>query len=112
MLFVRAAFGWALRLGVVGSTGGWRRLGGQRVRFRAERLLRVAWLAGDRRSELADIVLLARALPQMAHLTTLDLSGTTSPALCALNSMNGYAEAWAWLCGVVCWVSALRVWEL
>ena len=30
----------ALRLGVVGSTGGWRRLGGQRVRFRAERLLR------------------------------------------------------------------------
>jgi hypothetical protein len=32
---------------------------------------------------------LARALPQMAHLTTLDLRGTTSPALCALNSMNG-----------------------
>jgi hypothetical protein len=27
---------------------------------------------------------LARALPQMAQLTTLDLSGTTSPALCAL----------------------------
>ena len=80
MLFVRAAFGWALRLGVVGSTGGWRRLGGQRVRFRAERLLRIAWLAG----ELADVVLLARALPQMAHLTTLDLGGTTSPALYGL----------------------------
>ncbi len=32
---------------------------------------------------------LARALPQMAHLTTLDLGSTTSPALCALNSMNG-----------------------
>jgi hypothetical protein len=32
---------------------------------------------------------LARALPQMAHLTTLELRGTTSPALCALNSMNG-----------------------
>ena len=79
MLVVRAAFGWALRLGVVGSTGGWR-LGGQRVRFRAERLLRIAWLAG----EFADYVLLARALPQMAQLTTLDLGGTTSPALCGL----------------------------
>ena len=55
---------------------------------------------------------LARALPQMAHLTTLDLSGTTSPALCALNSMNGLPRLGAWLCGVVCWVSALRVWEL
>ncbi len=32
---------------------------------------------------------LARALPQMAQLTTLDLSGTTSPSLCAPNSMNG-----------------------
>ena len=82
MLCVRAAFGWALRLGVVGSTGGWRRLlGEQRVRFRAERLLRIAWLAG---ALLADIVLLAWALPQMAQLTTLYLSGTTSPALCAL----------------------------
>jgi hypothetical protein len=79
MLFVRAAFGWALQLGVVGSTGGWR-LGKQRVRSRAERLLQIAWLAGA----LADIVLLAWALPQMAQLTTLDLSGTTSPALCAL----------------------------
>ncbi len=32
---------------------------------------------------------LARALPQMAQLTTLDLGSTTSPALCAPNSMNG-----------------------
>jgi hypothetical protein len=83
MHFVRAAFGWALRLCVVGATGGWRRLGEQRVRSRAERLLRIAWLAG----ELADIVLLTWALPQMAQLTTLDLScygGTTSPALCGL----------------------------
>ncbi len=32
---------------------------------------------------------LARALPQMAQLTTLDLSSTTSPALCALISMSG-----------------------
>ncbi len=37
----------------------------------------------------AGVEALARALPQMAHLTTLDLSSTTSPALCALNSMNG-----------------------
>jgi hypothetical protein len=28
--------------------------------------------------------MLARALPQMAHLTTLDLGGTTSAALCVL----------------------------
>ena len=96
MLFVRAAFGWALRLGVVGSTGGRQRLGGQRVRFRAERLLRIAWLAGALEDivpqwtppmpllALADVVLLARALPQMAQLTTLDLGCTTSPALCGL----------------------------
>ena len=32
-------------------------------------------------------------------------------ALC-VESHEWAAEAWAWLCGVVCWVSALRVWEL
>ena len=32
----------------------------------------------------AGVEALARALPQMAQLTTLDLSSTTSPALCAL----------------------------
>jgi hypothetical protein len=32
---------------------------------------------------------LARALPQMAQLTTLRLGRATSPSLCALNSMNG-----------------------
>ena len=29
-----------------------------------------------------------------------------------LDSMNGLPRLGAWLCGVVCWVSALRVWEL
>ncbi len=50
----------------------------------------------ERRARLAEnkmgdagVEALARALPQMAQLTTLDLSSTTSPALCALNSMNG-----------------------
>ena len=32
----------------------------------------------------AGVEVLARALPQMAQLTTLDLGGTISPALCAL----------------------------
>ena len=29
-----------------------------------------------------------------------------------LDSMNGLPRLGAWLCGVVFWVSALRVWEL
>jgi hypothetical protein len=42
--------------------------------------MRIAWLA----EAFADVLLLARALPQMAQLTTLNLSGTNSPALCGL----------------------------
>ncbi len=64
-----------------------------------------ARLAGNKIGD-AGAEALARALPQMAQLTTLDLRGTT----CALrlDSMNGLLKLGAWLCGVVCWVSALR----
>ena len=50
--------------------------------------MRCGRLAGNEIGD-AGAEALARALPQMAQLTTLDLSRTTSPALCALNSMNG-----------------------
>ena len=42
------------------------------------------WLADNRIGDTG-VEALARALPQMAYLTTLDLSRTTSPALCGLN---------------------------
>jgi hypothetical protein len=50
---------------------------------------------------------LARALPQMAQLTTLDLGSTTSPALCALISMNGlprlgHGFAESFVCTLLC----------
>jgi hypothetical protein len=52
----------------------------------AEGRERRARLAGTWKARLGDAGMeaLARALPQMAQLTTLELSGTTSPALCAL----------------------------
>ncbi len=49
----------------------------------AEGRERLARLAGNWFG-VAGVEALARALPQMAQLTTLNLSGTTSPALCAL----------------------------
>jgi hypothetical protein len=49
----------------------------------AEGRERRARLAGNQIGD-AGVEVLARALPQMAQLTTLDLSGTTSAALCAL----------------------------
>ena len=49
----------------------------------AERRERRARLAGYTIGD-AGVEALARALPQMAQLTTLDLGGTNSPALCGL----------------------------